>query len=151
MSAELGAITAAALMPLLTVQERVVENEENPQTSDARPVVDLALKYSALAHHHLNHLECTPFGPISANLDAITTAGLMPLLTVQERVVENEGNPQTSDARPVMDLALKYFALARHHLNHLECTSFGLMPADLGAIIAATRHRYLLCSSVENI
>ena len=53
--------------------------------------MDLALKYSALARHHLNHLECTSFDPMSAELGVITAAALMSLLAVQERVVENEG------------------------------------------------------------
>ena len=52
--------------------------------------MDLALKYSALARHHLNLLECTSFDPMSAELAAITAAALVPLLTVQVRVVENE-------------------------------------------------------------
>ena len=51
----------------------------------------MALKYSALVRHRLDHLKCTSFDPISAELGAITAAALIPLLTVQERVVENEG------------------------------------------------------------
>ena len=56
-----------------------------------RRVVDLALKYSTLALHHLIHLECTSFDPMLAELGSITAAVLMPLLIVQERDVENEG------------------------------------------------------------
>ena len=55
--------------------------------------MDLVLKYSALARHPLKHLECTSFDPMPAELGAITAAVLipLPLLTVQERVVENDG------------------------------------------------------------
>ena len=41
--------------------------------------------------HHLNHLECTSFDPISAEHGATIAAALIPILTVQVHVVENEG------------------------------------------------------------
>ena len=42
-------------------------------------------------NHHLNHLECTSFDPMSAEHGATIAAALTPALTVQARVVENEG------------------------------------------------------------
>ena len=43
MSAELGAVAAAAPVPLLTAQVRVVENEGGaPPTHDATPVIAVA-------------------------------------------------------------------------------------------------------------
>ena len=44
------------------------------------------------SNHHLNYLECTSFDPISTEYGATTTAVLIPLLTVQVHVVENEAD-----------------------------------------------------------
>ena len=41
--------------------------------------------------HHLNYLECTSFDPMSAEHGATIAVALIPLLSVQVRVVENEG------------------------------------------------------------
>ena len=41
--------------------------------------------------HHLNHLECTSFETMSAEHGATIAVALIPLLSVQVRVVENEG------------------------------------------------------------
>ena len=41
--------------------------------------------------HHLNHLECTSFDPMSAEHGATIATALMPLPSAQARVVENEG------------------------------------------------------------
>ena len=41
--------------------------------------------------HHFNHFERTSFDPMSAEHGTTTTAALIPLLTAQVRVVENEG------------------------------------------------------------
>ena len=83
--------------------------------------MDLALKYSALARHHLNHLECTSFGPMSVELGAIIAAALVPLLTVQERVVENEGessNKRRAAGRGSWTWHYKYSALFTRTSSH---------------------------------
>jgi hypothetical protein len=68
--------------------------EATAKTSDTRPVMNKgALKYSALARDpslHLNHLECTSFGPMSTELGFVAASVLMPLYTAQVRVVENK-------------------------------------------------------------
>ena len=94
MSAELAAITAAALVPLLTVQVRVRGQKRRgiilKQVTRGRSWTwhESTLH---LVRHHLNHLDCTSFDPVSAELGAIITAALILLLTVQVHVVENEG------------------------------------------------------------
>ena len=58
--------------------------------------------------HHLNHLECTSFDPMSAEHGSTIAAALIPLLSVQVHVVENEGDPpQTSDAPLVIRNVLR--------------------------------------------
>ena len=44
---------------------------------------------------------------MSTERGTIAAAALVLLLTAQVRVVEKKGNPQTSDARPVVIWALK--------------------------------------------
>jgi len=40
---------------------------------------------------YLSHLEASSFDPTSAELGVVAAAALVPLLTAQVRVVENEG------------------------------------------------------------